>query len=140
MASIHSHFNEPADRTTRRMVRALRAGTVDVLGHPSGRILGSRNPYPFDMDQVLEAARASGAALEVNAQPERLDLTDKACRLARETGVPVAISSDAHLTGQLANLRYGVWVARRGGLEAKDVLNTRSCEDLQAWRGERTRS
>lgn len=124
VASIHSHFREPSEVTTDRMIRAIRSGVVDVIGHPSGRQIGKRDPYPYDLEAVLDEARRYGVALEVNAMPDRLDLTDKACRLAGEAGVPVVIDSDAHIASHLANLRYGVWVARRGWLEASDVLNT----------------
>ncbi|MGI5864456.1 MAG: DNA polymerase/3'-5' exonuclease PolX [Myxococcales bacterium] len=134
VASIHSRFRDSGARLTARMVSAVRSGVVDVIGHPSGRILGSRDPYPFDLPRLLEAARAAGVALEVNAQPDRLDLNDKGCRLAKEAGVPVAISTDAHLADHLANLRYGVWVARRGWLEARDVINTLDLARLRAWR------
>jgi len=132
VASIHAHFNDPSPKMTERMVRAMRSGVVHVLGHPSGRQLGMRDPYAFDLARVLEIARETGVALEVNAQPERLDLSDQACRLAKAAGVPVVISSDAHHVSQLANLRYGVWVARRGWLEKGDVLNTLPLEALQA--------
>jgi DNA polymerase (family 10) len=124
VAAIHARFSDPAPRTTDRLVRALRSGAVHVLGHPSGREIGRRDPYPYDLGRVLEVAREEGVALEVNAMPERLDLGDAGCRAAKAAGVPVVISSDAHDTSHLANLRYGVWVARRGWLEAKDVLNT----------------
>jgi DNA polymerase (family X) len=131
VASIHSRFHMPVEEMTGRIVRALRSGQVDVLGHPSGRLIGSRDPYAFDLEQVLEVAREEGVALEVNAQPERLDLTDQACRLARQAGVKLVISSDAHAARQLENLRYGVWVARRGGLEAADVLDTLHLPELR---------
>ncbi len=117
---------------TDRIVRALRSGVVDVLGHPSGRRIGHRDPYELDLKAVLEAAREAGVALEVNAMPERLDLTDRACRLAKEAGVRVAISTDAHVAAHLSNIRNGVWVARRGWLEPADVINTRPLEEL--WR------
>lgn len=130
VASVHSHFHQSRDVMTRRIVRALSSGVVHILGHPSGRQIGSRDPYDFDFDAVLTAAREHGVALEVNAMPERLDLNDKGCRLAKEAGVKVAISSDAHNASHLRNLRYGVWVARRGWLEASDVLNTLPWSEL----------
>jgi DNA polymerase (family 10) len=131
VASVHSRFNMPEEEMTERIIRALRSGLVHVLGHPSGRLIGSRDAYPFDLERVLEVAREEGVALEVNAQPERLDLTDQACRLAKEAGVALVISSDAHNARHLENLRYGVWVARRGWLEAEDVLNTRPLSELK---------
>ena len=103
-----------------------------MLRHPSGRRIGHRDPCELDLDAVLEAAREAGVALEVNAMPERLDLTDRACRLAKEAGVRVAISTDAHVAAHLSNIRNGVWVARRGWLEREDVINARPLEEL--WR------
>lgn len=137
VASVHSHFKDSAARMTDRLATALRSGVVHVLGHPSGRQIGHRDAYGFDLARVLDAAREAGAALELNAQPDRLDLNDKNCRLAKEAGVPVAISSDAHLASQLANLRYGVFVARRGWLEKGDVLNTLPVAELRRRLGSR---
>ncbi|MFZ5471741.1 MAG: DNA polymerase/3'-5' exonuclease PolX [Myxococcota bacterium] len=125
VASVHTRFRAPRKEMTERVVRALRSGQVDILGHPSGRQLGARDASDVDFDQVLAAAREEGVALEVNAMPERLDLSDKECRRAKDAGVKVAINSDAHVAEQLENLRYGVWVARRGWLEKGDVINTR---------------
>ncbi|WNG32940.1 DNA polymerase/3'-5' exonuclease PolX [Archangium violaceum] len=131
VASVHSRFNMSSEEMTERMVRALRSGLVHVLGHPSGRLIGSRDPYPYDLERVLEVAREEGVALEVNAQPERLDLTDSACQRAKEAGVKLVISSDSHNAQHLDDLRHGVWVARRGWLEAGDVLNTLSLSELR---------
>lgn len=132
VASVHQRLNDAREVMTARLVRAARSGHVHVLGHPSGRQLGLRDASDFDLAQVLAAAKSKRVALEVNAQPDRLDLTDQACRLAKAAGVPVVISSDAHHAGQLDNLRYGVWVARRGWLEKQDVLNTLPLEKLRA--------
>lgn len=134
VASVHARFNQSSAEMTARLVAAIRSGVVDAIGHPSGRQLGVRDAYEFDIDRVLAAARDAGVALEVNAMPERMDLTDKGCRLAKAAGVKVAISSDAHNASQLENLRYGVWVARRGWLEAGDVVNTRAWEDVRKLR------
>ena len=131
VGAVHSRLRDPEEKMTDRVVRALRSGRVQVLAHPTGRVIGTREPCALDMARVLEAAREEGVALEVNAMPERLDLTDVGCRMAREAGVPVVISSDAHNATHLANLRYGVWVARRGWLEAKDVLNTLPLPELR---------
>ena len=133
VASVHSHFSDSPPKMTARIVRALRSGVVHVLGHPSGRQLGVREAYEFDLDKVLQVARDEGVALEVNAMPERLDLSDKNCRLAKEAGVRVAVSSDAHHASHMENLRYGVWVARRGWLESGDVLNTLSLPQLRKY-------
>ncbi len=131
VAAVHSHFHDPVEKNTERIVRALHSGVVHVLAHPTGRQIGSREGYALDLVRVLEVARKEGVALEVNAMPERLDLTDVGCRMAKEAGVPVVISSDAHHATHLANLKYGVWVARRGWLEAKDVLNTLPLPELE---------
>ncbi len=131
VASIHSRFTDPAKKNTERIARALRSGMVHVLGHPTGRRIGGRDAYALDLGRILEVAREEEVALEVNAMPERLDLTDVGCRAAKAAGVPVVISSDAHDAMHLANLRYGVWVARRGWLEAKDVLNTLPLPELR---------
>lgn len=139
VASIHSRFRESSAHTTDRLIRAIRSGVVDLVGHPSGRQIGKRDPYPFDLHAVLEEAAAHGVALEINAMPDRLDLTDRACRLAAEAGVRVVIDSDAHNTSHLANLRYGVWVARRGWLTKHDVLNTQPAAQLLRRRGRRAR-
>lgn len=134
VASIHSHFQAPVEVQTLRLLRAIRSGVVDAIGHPTGRKIGKRDPYPLDLEAVLTEARRFGVALELNGNPYRLDLGDGACRLAKREGVPIVVDSDAHMSTHLGGLRYGVWTARRGWLEAKDVLNTRSWEELAAWR------
>ena len=131
VASVHSHFSDPPAKITERMIRAMRSGVVDALGHPSGRQLGMRDAYGFEFEKVLEVARQEGVALEINAMPERLDLDDKHCRLAKEAGVGLVISTDAHHASQLGNLRYGVWTARRGWIEREDVLNTQALDRLE---------
>jgi len=131
VAGVHSRLGDPAEKITDRVVRALRCGLVHVLAHPTGRQIGARDASAIDLARVLRVAREEGLALEVNAMPERLDLGDVGCRMAKEAGVPVAISSDAHHAAHLANLRYGVWVARRGWLEASDVWNTLPLEELR---------
>jgi DNA polymerase (family 10) len=124
VASIHSRFRDPVDVTTERLIRAMRSGVIDCIGHPTGRLLGSRDPYLVDLERILEVAAEEGVALEVNAQPERLDLNDRMCRMAKNAGVKVVINSDAHTALQLRNTLFGVWMARRGWLTADDVLNT----------------
>jgi DNA polymerase (family 10) len=131
VASVHSHFSDTPETMTKRMIRAMRSGLVDVIGHPTGRQIGMRDAYGFDFQKVLEVARQENVALEVNAMPDRMDLDDAHCRLAKEAGVPLVISTDAHHASQLGNLRYGVWIARRGWLEKADVLNTLPLEKLK---------
>ncbi len=130
VASVHSGFNMPMEEMTRRVVKALRTGLVDVLGHPTGRLLGEREPYQIDMAKVMAEAKRSGAALELNSYPDRLDLSDAHCLLAKEKGVLVAISTDSHSIHHLGNIEYGIHTARRGWLENKDVLNTKPLKEL----------
>jgi DNA polymerase (family 10) len=132
VASVHLRLNDPPEKMTERLVRAIGSGHVDVLGHPTGRQIGMRDAYSFDFAAVFEAARAHGVALEINATPDRLDLTDVYARAAKEAGVKLVISSDAHHASQLGNLRYGAWVARRAWLTKDDVLNTLPLEKLRA--------
>jgi DNA polymerase (family X) len=131
VASVHSKLDMEAEAMTRRIVRAMRNRNVDVIGHPSGRVIGHREPSSFDLGEVMRAARDEGCALEVNSQAQRLDLTDTACLAAKHAGVKVVISSDAHSTRGFGGLRYGIGQARRGWLEAADVLNTRPLKQLR---------
>jgi DNA polymerase (family 10) len=124
VASVHSSFNQDRQQMTERLLRALANPFVDVLGHPTGRLLLRREPYPVDVDAIVQAAARYGVALEINCQVERLDLNDGHARLARERGARVVISSDAHSQHELGRLRWGVLVARRAWLTAEDVLNT----------------
>lgn len=131
VAAVHSRFNLSREAQTRRILAALGHPLVNILAHPSGRLIGRREPYDVDMPHVIRAARRRGCCLELNAHPERLDLLDSHCRLAKEEGVLVAISSDAHSELGFDHLRYGIGQARRGWLEAKDVLNTRPLSELK---------
>jgi DNA polymerase (family 10) len=124
VASVHSHFNLPREEMTARVIRAMDSGCVDILAHPTGRLLLRREPYQLDMEAVMKAAATRGVALELNAFPDRLDLSDTHCRMARDIGVKVVISTDSHTTEHLDLLRFGVGQARRGWLRAEDVLNT----------------
>jgi DNA polymerase (family 10) len=131
--SIHSRFKMSRDDMTRRIVRAVRHPLVHILGHPTGRLIGERAPYEADIETVLQAAKTGGVAVEINASPSRLDLNDVHARRAKDLGIPIAISTDAHAIPQLEYMRYGVAVARRAWLTASDVLNTRSAQALSAW-------
>jgi len=124
IVSLHSRLDQPAEVVTARVLKALEHPAVCVMGHPSGRLIGSRPPAPLDFERVFERAAALGVAMEVNAQPDRMDLTDLNARLAKERGVQLVISTDAHATAQLDYIRYGVFAARRAGLTQDDVLNT----------------
>jgi DNA polymerase (family 10) len=125
VVSVHSRFNMSKAAMTRRIVRALQHPRAHILGHPTGRLIGRREPYPVDMAEVVKAARDYGVLLEINAQPDRLDLNDVHVQLAREAGVKVVISTDAHRIQELDCIRYGVDQARRGWCEPADVANTR---------------
>ncbi len=131
VGAVHSKFNLTRAQQTERILRAMDAPHFSILAHPSGRLIGAREPYDVDMLRIVRKARARGIALELNAHPERLDLIDTYCRMAKEEGVLVAVSSDAHGVADFENLRFGVGQARRGWLEAKDVLNTRPLPELR---------
>ncbi|WP_342238582.1 DNA polymerase/3'-5' exonuclease PolX [Inquilinus sp. OTU3971] len=130
VAAVHSAFHLDREAQTRRIERALAHHLVTILAHPTGRLIGEREAYDVDMDRIVRAARAHWVILEINSDPERLDLRDVDCRRAKAAGVPVSIDSDAHQVGAFANLAYGVTQARRGWIEAADVVNTRSLEAL----------
>jgi DNA polymerase (family 10) len=132
VASVHSALNQDRSQMTERLLRAIENPHVDVLGHPTGRIILRREPSAFDATVVFDAAAARGVALEINCQIDRLDLNDVLARLARDRGVRLVISSDAHSAAAFGTLRWGVVVARRAGLQAADVLNTRSFDGLRA--------
>jgi DNA polymerase (family 10) len=117
---------------TDRILRALECPWVDVLGHPTGRRLLQRDPLTFDMTAVMESVSRHGMALEINCQVERLDLNDSHARAARERGIPLVISTDAHSVNALSRLQWGVQVARRAWAQAGDVLNTRPVAELRA--------
>lgn len=133
LVSVHAHLDMDGGAMTRRVIRALENPYVHILAHPTGRVLNRREPSAMDVEEVLQAAAALGVAVELNASPHRLDLSDVHASRARELGVPVVISTDAHGVGQLEWMHYGVEQARRGGLEAGDVLNCRSVEGLLEW-------
>lgn len=131
VCSVHYKFDLSQERQTERILRAMDNPHVNILAHPSGRLIGERKAYAVDMERLVEGARERGCFLEVNAQPARLDLNDLHCRMAKEAGVKVSISTDAHSSANLGNLRHGVDQARRGWLEAGDVLNAMSLEALR---------
>jgi DNA polymerase (family 10) len=137
VVAIHGRFGLDRAAQTRRVLRALAHPAVDVLAHPTGRLLGRREPLDYDMDAVLASAREHRVALECNAHPHRLDLKDTHMARARELGIPIAIDTDAHRVRELGLMRYGVEQARRAWLEPKHVLNARTLEDFEAWRKRR---
>ncbi len=133
IASVHSRFGMDSGAMTARVLRALRHPAVTFLGHATGRRLLTRDPYGIDLLAVIETAREHGVALELNGQPDRLDLEWRACRTAAERGVPVSIHPDAHSIPDLDNIRYGLGIARKAWLSPDQVLNTRSATEIAAW-------
>jgi DNA polymerase (family 10) len=132
IASVHSAFNQDRQQMTDRLLRALENPHVDILGHPTGRRLLQREPYPVDLDTVIGRAAAAGVAIEINSSPHRLDVNDTHARLAHDRGARIVISSDTHSRQGFGTLRWGIIVARRAWLEAADVLNTRPFEQFKA--------
>ena len=132
VASVHSYMNVDRAAMTERLLAAIENPYTQIIAHPTGRLLLRRDAFEYDMEKILDAARAHGVAMECNAYPDRLDLKDTYLRMAKDRGVKIVISTDAHSTGNLAFMRYGVQMARRGWLEKKDVLNTLPTEELLA--------
>jgi DNA polymerase (family 10) len=133
VAAVHIGFKQEKEKMTKRIVRALENPFVDVLAHPSGRLLGARDPYEVEIDEVMEAAKQYGKALEINAYFERLDLDDIHCRKAKEMGIPLAIGTDSHHVDQMWMISLGVAVARRGWLETPNILNTLPLKGILKW-------
>jgi DNA polymerase (family 10) len=132
VASVHSHYSQGETQTTDRLLKALECPWVDVLGHPTSRRLLQREPLTVDFDRILTTAVANRVALEINCQPDRLDLSDSFARLAHERGATMVISTDAHSVMALGNVRWGVQVARRAWLTPEAVLNTRPLAEMRA--------
>jgi len=130
VGAVHSKFNMTQEEMTERLIKATATGLVNIIAHPTGRIVGVREPYPVDSARLMNAAREHGVILELNSYPDRLDLNDSYCRLAKDMGVMVAISTDSHNRLHMDNIRFGIHTARRGWLEKKDVLNTRPLTEV----------
>jgi DNA polymerase (family 10) len=130
VASVHMGQQQKERAITGRLITAIENENVDIIGHPTGRIIDRRDPYEVDMQAVLQAAARAGTAMEINAHPSRLDLNDVWARAAKELGVKMSIASDAHDPEQLKVMKYGITVARRGWLEKKDLLNALTLQDL----------
>jgi DNA polymerase (family X) len=133
LAAVHSRFKQSREAMTGRIVRALGHPRVNVLVHPTGRRLNTREPYDVDLEAIFAAARAHGKAVEINSSPERMDLSDVHARRAGALGLPVAVSTDTHSLRELDNLELGIGIARRAWLGPEQVLNTRPLADLLAW-------
>jgi len=130
VCSIHSYFNLDRAEMTERMLAAIENPYAQIIGHPTGRLLLKREGFNYDMEKVLDACAKHGVAMECNSYPDRLDLKEVYLRMCRERGVKVVISTDSHVAANLAFIRYGVTMARRGWLEKKDVINTLPCEEF----------
>jgi len=133
VASIHSGFKQDRAKMTKRIIQAFENPYLRIFAHPTGRLLGTRDPYEVEMDQLIDAAKKFGKVLEINAYFERLDLDDIHCRKAKEMGIQVAIGTDSHHPDQMWMMSLGVAVAKRGWLEKKDVLNTLSLKEILKW-------
>lgn len=131
IGAIHSSFHLSRARQTERILRGLDSPYMTILAHPSGRLIGEREPYDVDMPRILRRLKEQNRFIELNAHPDRLDLTDSQCRLAKEAGVLVCINTDAHSTAGYRHMRFGVGQARRGWLGRADVLNTRPLAELR---------
>jgi DNA polymerase (family X) len=130
MASVHAGQRTPREELTRRVVEALRNPYVRGLSHPTGRLIDRRPPNALDLERVIEVAAETGAVLEVNGLPDRLDLRDEHVRLVVDAGVPIVSSTDAHSVRGLGNMRLAVGTARRGWATAADVINTRPLSEI----------
>jgi len=131
IGAVHYKFNLSKKEQTRRVVKAMQNPWFTILAHPTGRIIGHRNPYELDMGEIFRACRNEKVALELNAQPERLDIDDIHAKAAKEEGIKISIATDAHDIMSLDFMEYGVNQARRGWLEREDVLNTLTLEALK---------
>lgn len=133
VCALHSHFTLSAKKQTERILRAMDNPYFNIFAQPTGRLIDEREPYALDLERIMLAAKERGCILELNAQPDRLDLNDVHCKTAKEIGVKIAIASDAHKVSQLEFMQYGIYQARRGWLEKEDVVNTRSLQELRKW-------
>ena len=131
IVSVHSAFDQERQQMTERILRAIENPHVDIVGHPTGRRILKRQPYAVDMEAVVDAAEQHGVALEINCQVDRLDLNDVHAKLARDRGVPLVISTDAHSRLAFGRLRWGILMARRAWLQPADVLNTRPFDEFR---------
>jgi DNA polymerase (family 10) len=133
VAAVHSKMDMPQSEMTKRVLKALAQPAVNILAHPTGRLINQREPFAIDLERIFHAAKEHDMAVELNAQPDRLDLNDRHLLRAREIGVKIAISTDAHSTGQLQFMSYGIGQARRGWLEKRHVLNAMTRTQLEIW-------
>jgi DNA polymerase (family 10) len=133
IASVHSGLKEDRDTMTRRIIMALENENVDIIGHPTGRLLGKRPAFEIDMSRVIDRARDTGTALECNASPWRLDLDDTDIRHSKEQGVRISIGTDTHRDNEFSHMRYGITIAQRGWCSARDIVNSLTLKELHDW-------
>ena len=133
LAAVHSRFKQTRQEMTARIVRALENPHVDILAHPTGRLIGTRDPYDVDLEAVFAAARQQGKAIEINSSPDRMDLADVHARRAGELGIPIAVNTDTHYLSNLDNLELGLGIAGRAWIGPAQVLNARPLAELLAW-------
>ena len=133
IASLHHGFAQPREQATRRLLLAMENPYVDIIGHPTGRLLGRRDPFDLDMEAIIAKAAETGTIMELNAHPERLDLNDVHLRMARKLGVRIAIDTDAHEARQFSHIRWGIATARRGWIGAGEVLNAQPLPVMRSW-------
>jgi DNA polymerase (family 10) len=131
VCSVHSKFNLSREKQTERIIRAMDNPYFNILAHPTGRLINEREPYDVDMEALIRAACKRGCFLELNGHPDRLDLPAVHCKAAKDAGLKIAVSTDAHSINDLRVMRFGVYQARRGWLEPTDVLNTRNLQELK---------
>ena len=131
VCSIHYKFNLSKKKQTRRILKAMENPYFNILGHLTGRLINERNGYEIDLEAIMRAAKKNGCLIELNAHPDRLDMNDFGCKMAKDMGVKVAISTDAHNTEHLRFMQYGLDQARRGWLETDNVVNTRSLKEIK---------
>ena len=133
VAAVHAKMDMSQSEMTRRVLKALAHPAVTILAHPTGRLINEREPFAVDLEQIFHAAKEHDVAIELNAQPDRLDLNDLHLSRAKEIGVKIAINTDAHSTEQLRFMNYGIDQARRGWLEKGQVINTMTLAQLEIW-------
>jgi DNA polymerase (family X) len=131
VCAVHYDRNLSRKQQTERIIKAMNNPHFNILAHPSGRLINERQPYDVDLEAVMKAAKERGCFLELNAHPDRLDLTDRDCKMAKDIGLMVAVSTDAHSITDLDFMRFGVYQARRGWLESRDIVNTRNLKQLR---------
>ena len=130
IAGIHSLFKMPKNQMTERMIKAMQNYNIDIISHPTGRLIKERQEYQIDFDRILEVAKETGTILEINSSPVRLDLNDQNIKKAKEIGVKMIINTDTHKKDQLNLMEFGVSQSRRGWAEKEDIINTQSLEKL----------